>query len=140
MKVTEERLTTIFEKTDGCCHLCHCKLAYKNYGVHGARGAWHIEHSVPRAKGGTDHLNNLRPACISCNLEKGTLHTITIRKRNGVSRAPYSRAKKEQVKRDNMWGWGSVGFVVGAGLGGPLGAVVGAVFGKQIGKRMSSNR
>ncbi|MES9868042.1 MAG: HNH endonuclease [Candidatus Thiodiazotropha sp. LLP2] len=71
MKVTEEKLNKIFEKTRGKCHLCHKQLAFKNYGVIGNHGAWEIEHSKPKSKGGTDHLNNLFPACIRCNREKG---------------------------------------------------------------------
>ena len=70
-----ERLQSIFERTDGYCHICHRRLSLANYGKHNSKGAWHIEHSIPKAKGGTDHLNNLFAACIVCNLEKGILHT-----------------------------------------------------------------
>src|ERR1700743_3863594 len=34
----------------------------------------HIDHSVSRRNGGTNHLNNLRLACASCNLRKGHLN------------------------------------------------------------------
>lgn len=33
----------------------------------------HIDHSVSRANGGTNHVNNLRLACAPCNLGKGAL-------------------------------------------------------------------
>lgn len=76
-------LNTIYKKSGGYCHLCNKKLSRSNYGVHGTKGAWHVDHSKSRAKGGTDHMNNLYAACISCNLEKGTLHKSTIRRRKG---------------------------------------------------------
>lgn len=78
-----ERLNRIYNKTNGYCHLCNKKLSRTNYGVHGAKGSWHVDHSKAKANGGTHHMNNLFPACISCNIEKGTLHKNTIRKRKG---------------------------------------------------------
>jgi hypothetical protein len=138
--MSEDRLNAIYDKTHGCCHICHKKLSYCNYGVRDAKGSWQIEHSVPKAKGGTDHLNNLFPACIPCNLEKGVLHTNTVRKRNGVTRAPYSKAKKERIKNDNMLGFGALGFAIGAGVGGPLGGIILAVLGSEFGKKVSLKR
>ena len=40
-----------------------------------------MEHSVPKAKGGTDYLRNLFPACISCNLDKGTVRGSSYKRR-----------------------------------------------------------
>lgn len=37
------------------------------------RSTRHIDHSVSRKNGGTNHLNNLRLACSDCNLAKGSL-------------------------------------------------------------------
>jgi hypothetical protein len=34
----------------------------------------HIDHSVSRRNGGSNHLNNLRTACRDCNLYKGSLN------------------------------------------------------------------
>lgn len=78
-----ERIHKIYDKTGGYCHLCNKKLSRSNYGVHGAKGSWQVDHSKAKANGGTHHMNNLFPACISCNIEKGTLHKNTIRKRKG---------------------------------------------------------
>lgn len=94
----QNRLQPIFEKTDGYCHICFKQLSFINYGKHGTRGAWHIEHSVSKTKGGSNHLNNLFAACISCNLEKGIMHTRTARSWNGNKRAPYSKKKKIKLK------------------------------------------
>lgn len=66
-----ERQREIYERTNGRCHICRKQLAWCNYGVLGTHGAWEVEHSIPRAAGGTDHLNNLYPACIGCNRSKG---------------------------------------------------------------------
>ena len=35
----------------------------------------HIDHSVSRANGGTNHLNNLHVSCSACNLSKGALNS-----------------------------------------------------------------
>ncbi len=59
MRFNEQQLNFIYDRTHGCCHICHRKLSFKNYGIHGSRGGWHVEHSIPKAKDGTDHLNNL---------------------------------------------------------------------------------
>jgi 5-methylcytosine-specific restriction endonuclease McrA len=57
------------------------KLAFTNYGKRGARAAWEVDHSRAKANGGTDHLNNLMPACIPCNREKGTLTSRAMKNR-----------------------------------------------------------
>src|SRR5260221_11719196 len=101
MAKDSQRLRNIYDRTDGYCHLCHRKLSFQNHGIHGAKGAWHVEHSVARFNGGTDRLNNLYPACIRCNIEKGTLTTQTARRYNGVTRAPYNRSKKEEIQENN---------------------------------------
>lgn len=35
------------------------------------RPANHVDHVIPKARGGTDHPSNLQALCASCNLEKG---------------------------------------------------------------------
>ncbi len=60
----------IFDKTDGKCRHCGIQLAIGNYGMRDARGGWEVDHSVPRAKGGTDNLRNLWPVCWKCNMRK----------------------------------------------------------------------
>lgn len=44
------------------------------------RGSRHIDHSVSRVNGGTNHLNNLRLACAKCNLAKGPLNSREFRR------------------------------------------------------------
>lgn len=83
MRYDRDRLNAIYDKTGGYCHLCNKKLSFINHGRHGSKGAWQVDHSKARANGGTNHMNNLFPSCIPCNIEKGTLHKTTIRRRKG---------------------------------------------------------
>ena len=43
------------------CELC---------GAHETQAALHVDHIVPRAKGGSDELSNFQALCISCNTSK----------------------------------------------------------------------
>lgn len=135
MTYAKSHLKVIYQRTDGHCHLCHCKLSFLNYGERGSRGAWEVEHSRARAKGGTDHGNNLKPACIPCNRSKGALTTRTVRGWNGLTRAPLSKAKRQAIRKDNRDACTVIGSTIGliGGLPGVLiGAAVGALVGDQI--------
>lgn len=123
----------IYDRTDGYCHICHKKLSLKNYGVVGEHGAWEVEHSRPRSKGGTDHGNNLYAACIPCNRDKSNCCTRTARRWNGTTRAPFSKAKKAAERRENGILGGIAGGTIGL-VGGPVGVAIGALVGSQIGK------
>lgn len=68
---TDDELNYIYDMTGGYCYLCGKKIAWSNYGMPGARGAWEVDHVYPYASGGSDDFNNLRPACIPCNRSKG---------------------------------------------------------------------
>ena len=129
MAFDNQTLTRIYKRTSGYCHLCHTKLSIKNYGQRGKKGAWQVEHSVPRSKGGSDHLNNLFAACVSCNCDKSNKTTRTARGWNGKTRAPLSPQKRKQEKSENgilgLLGGGALGFAVA----GPVGAVIGAITG-----------
>ncbi len=136
MRRTKQELDEIYERSSGYCHLCHKKLSRRNYGVNGARGAWHVEHSRPQAKGGTNHPNNLFAACVGCNCSKQDLSTQTVRRWNGKSRAPLNPKRRRQAKLSNGVIGALVGGVAGAVVAGPAGAVVGAV----AGARFASSR
>lgn len=132
MKYDAKQLERIFSKSNGRCHLCRCELRFHNYGNSNVRGAWEVEHSIPRAKGGTDHLNNLYAACISCNRSKGSSTTRSARAKNGFRSAPFS--KKQKV--NNALTGGVIGAlsllfvpphfrVVAAVVGTAVGAIIG---------------
>jgi hypothetical protein len=127
-------LDSIYAKTGGYCHLCHKKLSRVNYGNSSGKGAWHVEHSLAKASGGTNHLNNLFAACISCNIEKGTRSARSVRMSKGKTGVPMSVAqrKRAQAKEDNT----VTGILAGGLLGlrfGAFGALVGGIVGGIIG-------
>jgi 5-methylcytosine-specific restriction endonuclease McrA len=136
----KELLTRIYKKTDGYCHICHEKLSISNYGRSGCNGAWEIEHSKPKSKNGSNHLNNLFPACISCNREKGSKTAKSARAKYGNSRAPYSKEKKDRLKSQNTVTGAIVGGTVGALVAGPLGIAIGSLLGGNIGKNNSPKK
>ena len=133
MKFDDETLDRIFHRTDGQCHICRKRLSFRNYGFVGKRGAWEVEHSRPRSKGGTNHRNNLYAACISCNRSKGNGTTASAREANGYRTAPLS----EKKKNENAWAGGAVGTLAFLFVPPPLrlvAAVVGGVVGVVVGK------
>jgi len=46
------------------------EIFYGSYGKNTEKG-WQIDHSKPRCKGGTDHLNNLQAMQTKANRDKG---------------------------------------------------------------------
>lgn len=46
------------------------EIYYPSYGKNSEKG-WEIDHSKPKKRGGTDHLNNLRPLQTNANRKKG---------------------------------------------------------------------
>lgn len=131
---TNERLNKIYNKTDGGCHICGKKLCLSNYSAKDKRGNWEVEHSKPKAVGGTDNLNNLFAACISCNRAKGKNSTKSARAQHGRTRAPHSAAKKQSIKNNNTFSGG----LIGLGLtvlvtASPVGLLIGAITGGLIG-------
>lgn len=123
----------IFDRTRGKCHICHKQLAFKNHGVFGARGAWHVEHSIAVANGGTNHGNNLFAACITCNIEKCTVTSRTARSWAGTRRAPLPAHRYEEAKSSAALSGAFVFAGIGGLFGGPPGAVVGGLVGLVLG-------
>ena len=101
MNWSKERLEKIFNRSSGKCHICHGRLEISKHGKQSKEGGWHVEHSVPRAIGGTDRLNNLFPAHVKCNLEKGVASSPSARRKHGKTRAPLSVEKRKQAKFQN---------------------------------------
>lgn len=133
MRFDDDTLNWVFDRTDGRCHICGKKLCFGNYGLSGRRGAWEVEHSVPRARGGTDHRNNLFAACIVCNREKATFSARTARSWSGRKAAPHSKQRKAEVRRSNTLKGGLAGALLGSLVAGPAGLVLGALGGAAAG-------
>ena len=110
MKFSEKRLHQIFARSSGYCHICHASLDFDKYGEVGKSGSWEVEHSTPQIKGGTHRLNNLYPACITCNRAKKDNSTRSARAKHGKKRAPLSFNKRRKAKIVN----GVKGSVLGA--------------------------
>lgn len=132
MAYSKDRLKNIYDSTSGYCHLCGKKLAFINYGKPGFKAAWEVEHSKPKSKGGTDHLNNLFPACISCNREKGNKHNKTVRNKNGIIKAPLSIKARKTAQLKNAAKSGAIGGALGL-IFGPIGVITGAALGVSLG-------
>ena len=53
----------LFGKQEGHCGGCRMMFPFRNF---------EIDHVIPRAKGGSDHVDNLQLLCGACNRAKGT--------------------------------------------------------------------
>lgn len=67
------------------CHLCQQPIS-KPFGYHTSNltsrpdpDSFSVDHVLPRSKGGSDELENLRPAHYRCNLKRGNRRRNTIR-------------------------------------------------------------
>lgn len=72
-----------------------------------------MEHGRPRARGGTDHPNNLRPAHAQCNASKQDRGNASVRAKHGFVRGPYTRAEVARRRRRQ----GAIGMAAGAAVG-----------------------
>ncbi len=140
MQYAREDLRAIYDRTSGYCHICGKKLALNNYGRFGDKGAWEVEHSNARARGGTDRLNNLYPACISCNRSKGAVTTRTARAWEGRKRAPLSREKRRAARRDNAILGGGLAFLGATALAGTGWGIVAAAVGALAGFKSNPDK
>jgi hypothetical protein len=133
-----ETLRWIYDRTDGDCHICCGKLSFRNYANNGSRGAWEVEHSVPLSWGGTNRLNNLYAAHISCNRRKAAQSSRKARSQYGRKRAPYCKEKKASIRRSNAVTGGVIGGIIGS-IGGPVGSAIGAAIGAKFGRDIDPN-
>ncbi|MEZ4271047.1 MAG: HNH endonuclease signature motif containing protein [Myxococcota bacterium] len=133
MAYSARELRTIYDRTDGRCHICRKKLSLVNYGKLKGRGPWEVDHSHPRVNGGSDRKSNLLPACPSCNRSKGSSNNSSVRDQHGHTRKPLSKSERAAARRWNATGGGAVGAVAGGLLGGPPGFVVGGLLGAALG-------
>ncbi|MCI0392347.1 MAG: HNH endonuclease [Acidobacteria bacterium] len=135
MAYSNETLNRIYDRTDGRCHICGKKLSFVNYANLGRRGAWQVEHSHSKANGGSNYLNNLFPACISCNLQKATYTSRTTRAWHGRTCAPLSKSAKKRERLSNTVVGVFIGGLIGA-FAGSRGVAAGAAIGGLVGSRV----
>jgi hypothetical protein len=63
--VNESERQRVLERARGCCEYCQSQMRY-------ATQSFSIEHILPKAKGGSDDLENLALSCQGCNNHKFT--------------------------------------------------------------------
>lgn len=68
----------VFNMTDGRCFYCEAELSFDGL-TPGAE--FNVDHVMPRASGGPDHLMNYVPACGPCNVSKNASHLVDFFKR-----------------------------------------------------------
>lgn len=89
--LTKLKREIIFDKFNGHCAYCGCVIEYNKF---------HVDHIIPLRRGykrgevekGTSHIDNLFPACVSCNTSKSDFKIETWRKELEL--------KKMRIKRD----------------------------------------
>ncbi len=66
--------------------------AYRNVCAYdGAPGPLHVDHRLPLARGGTNAIENILPACARCNLRKHLMTEEEFRTRIATERAADQR-------------------------------------------------
>lgn len=70
-RLTKAERQAVYDKCKGHCAYCGCGLEYNDMQV---------DHAQPLRCGGADTLNNMLPACRSCNHYKATLGVEDFRK------------------------------------------------------------
>ena len=70
--MTNKRRKNVFVKYGGRCYYCGDVLEYEDF---------HMDHIIPKAKGGRGIIENLVPSCCLCNLSKGELTVSEFRTR-----------------------------------------------------------
>jgi 5-methylcytosine-specific restriction endonuclease McrA len=139
IRFSEEQRNDIYDRTSGYCHICRKKLAFNNYGRFGAKGAWEVEHSKPQSRGGTNRLNNLYAACVSCNRSKNNSSTRTARGAYGNRKAPLSTEARKRAKAGNAVAGGVLGAIAGLVFG-PGGAIIGGAIGAKLGHKKNPDK
>jgi CRISPR/Cas system Type II protein with McrA/HNH and RuvC-like nuclease domain len=76
-KLSKAERQQIYQKCNGRCAYCGCKLEYKDMQA---------DHMRPLYRGGADDISNMLPACRSCNHYKSTLDVEEFR--NYLSEIP----------------------------------------------------
>lgn len=70
-RLSKKERQKVYEKCRRHCAYCGCNLPYKGMQV---------DHMIPLYNGGTDTIDNMLPACRSCNHYKSTLTPEQFRK------------------------------------------------------------
>src|SRR5579871_470762 len=114
---THEQLCDVYDATRGRCHVCGRKVYFTNHGKRLRRGAWHVDHVVPRVRGGTNQRDNLRAACVPCNLAKGARTVDAVRSHCRRPRTTGHVAELARLRWDRIVHGALLGALIGLMLG-----------------------
>lgn len=65
--ISKECRKRVWNKTEGVCFHCGVALTEQKHKPN----SYHVDHHVAVRSGGTSHIDNLVPACRTCNISKG---------------------------------------------------------------------
>lgn len=88
-RLTERERRTVYGRMGGHCAYCGRELPYKEMQV---------DHVVPLRKGGSDALDNMLPACRSCNHYKHSMDLEGFRRL--VEMTPYTLSRDSVTYRN----------------------------------------
>lgn len=88
-RLTKKERQAVFDRMKGHCAYCGCEITLSEMQV---------DHVMPLRKGGPDTLENMLPACRSCNHYKSTLTVQQFR--DTVERMPYRLMKNNATFRN----------------------------------------
>ena len=88
-RLTKKERQAVFDRMKGHCAYCGCEITLSEMKV---------DHVMPLRKGGPDTLENMLPACRSCNHYKSTLTVQQFR--DTVERMPYRLMKNNATFRN----------------------------------------
>jgi len=92
------KLARVWAKTGGRCWYCGRELVDQQKHRHEYMENWFVaDHIEPKARGGTDALSNLTPACWVCNSSKGSKTLEEYRNHVAQRRAGIPDFSEEQV-------------------------------------------
>ncbi len=86
--ISKEIRQLVYNKCNGHCAYCGCKLEYKDMQV---------DHVLAVGRGGSNDINNLLPACRQCNYDKHEKTIEGFRKR--ISKELYKSLERVFVYR-----------------------------------------
>ncbi len=95
-KISKSKKLAVYSKTLGGCSVCGKQLSL-NFASE--IEYMHIDHLIPRNKGGDNSINNLFPICKSCNSSKRDFTVYELREQILKLRADVDRIilKKENI-------------------------------------------
>jgi hypothetical protein len=83
---------SVWDMTGGKCYYCDVEMLREvDPGTVEASRRFHVDHMVPKSKGGPDNLVNFVPACQKCNIAKGDRHFADFLKSRAVLPQPHLR-------------------------------------------------